>query len=162
MNAANKLGNIAFAGVLLIIALFIVKSFLVTTAPTPAMFAQGLTLEQAIEKSAEKDGVVLAVVTADWCGACQRYKHNGLSDERVAQWISVHGEPVYLNADKDKETAAELGAQSVPTTVFIHDGKPLGAIAGAMSGDILLTFLERGLAEAESIDTAPAEPDPAG
>jgi len=156
MPTTAKLGNIAFAGVLLIIGLFVLKSFLVTTAPTPGMFSEGLTLEQAVDRSAAKDGVVLAVVTADWCGPCQNYKRNGLADERVARWIGEHGEPVYIDLDKDKELAGELGVQSVPTTIFIHDGEPIGAVAGAMSGDVLLNFLDRGLTAVHEVQAAAA------
>jgi thioredoxin-like negative regulator of GroEL len=154
MAATTKLGNIAFAGVLALVGLFVLKSFFVTTAPTPAMFSEGLTLEQAVDRSAEKDGVVLAVVTADWCGPCQSYKKNGLSDERVAQWINKHGATAYINYDLNKELAGELGVRSFPTTLFIYEGRTLGAVSGAMSGDVLLTFLDRGLAEINSTQAA--------
>jgi thioredoxin-like negative regulator of GroEL len=147
-NTTNKLGNIAFAGVIAIVGLFVLKSFFVTTAPTPGMFHEGLTLAQAVDRSSEKDGVVLAVVTADWCGPCQSYKKNGLADERVAQWIGEHGEPAYINFDLNKDLAAELGVQTFPTTLFIYNGETLGAISGAMSGDNLLTFLNRGFDQA--------------
>jgi len=153
-SATTKLGNIAFAGVLALVGLFILKSFFVTTAPTPEMFSEGLTLQQAVDRSAEKDGVVLAVVTADWCGPCQNYKKNGLSDERVAQWIDQHGAPAYINYDLNKDLASELGVHSFPTTLFIYQGRTLGAISGGMSGDTLLKFLDRGLAEVNSTQAA--------
>ena len=159
MPSTTKLGNIAFAGVLALVGLFVLKSFFVTTSPIPPMFSEGLTLEQAVDRSAEKDGVVLAVVTADWCGPCQLYKKNGLTDERVAQWIREHGEPVYINYDQNKELAAELDVGSFPTTLFIYQGQTLGAISGVMSGDNLLTFLNRGLAEATSTQTTANDSD---
>lgn len=144
----TKLGNVAFAGLLLLIGLFVLKSFFIATAPVPEMFSERLTLEQAIERSADKNHVVLAVFTADWCGPCQTYKKNGLTDERVAQWISEHGEPAYIDLDLNKELAAELGVTSVPATFFIYKGEALGAISGAMSGDNLLNFLSMGLEQA--------------
>jgi thioredoxin-like negative regulator of GroEL len=159
MPSAAKLGNIAFAGVIALVGLFVLNSFFIRTAPVPAMFAEGLTLAQAVDRSAEKDGVVLAVVTADWCGPCQKYKKSGLSDERVARWIAEHGEPVYLNSELDKDAVASLGVQSFPTTLFIHDGRTLGAISGAMSGDTLLTFLDRGLYEAQHAQAAANDHD---
>ena len=154
MPTTTNLGNIAVAGVLAFVGLFVLKSFFIRTAPVPEMFGEGLTLQQAVDRSLEKDGVVLAVVTADWCGPCQSYKKNGLTDERVARWITRHGEPVYIGYDLNKELAEQLGVQSFPTTLFIYEGKTLGAISGVMSGDNLLTFLDRGLNEAQHAQAA--------
>ncbi len=157
-NTTTKLGNIAFAGVIILVALYVLNSFFVTAAPIPDMFSEGLTLQQAVDRSAEKDGVVLAVVTADWCGPCQKYKKNGLADERVAQWITEHGSAAYINYDLNKDLAGELGARSFPTTFFIHEGETLGAISGAMSGDTLLNFLNKGLETANASPAVASEP----
>lgn len=158
MTRLPKLGNIAFAGVLALVALFVLKSFVISTAPVPEMFSEGLTLQQAIDKAAPNDGVVLAVVTADWCGPCQGYKKDGLADERVAQWIEEHGAPAYIDFDANRVIAEQLGVKSVPTTILLHEGKVVTGASGAMSGDRLLRFLDQGLAESRrstaSADTA--------
>ena len=158
MTRLPKLGNIAFAGVIILVALYVLNSFFITPAPIPEMFSEELTLEQAVERSAEKDSVVLAVVTADWCGPCQKYKKKALSDERIAQWVAEHGAAAYIDYDQNKQLAQSLGAVSFPTTLFIHNGEPIGAINGAVSANALLNFLDRGLELANAKPPVASEP----
>jgi len=149
MSKLPKLGNVAFFGVLAIVGLYILRSFIVTTAPVPPMFSEGLTLEQAIDRSAERDGVVLAVVTADWCAPCQSYKKKGLADERVTAWINEHGAPASIDFDADRELAERFGITSLPSTLFFHNGEYVGGVSGPMNGDNLLAFLNQGLQQAQ-------------
>ena len=118
-------------------------------APTPGLFAEPETLDQATQRAAEDGRVILVVVTADFCPTCQAYKRHGLADPAVAEWADQHAETVYLEWERDADAIASLGVRGFPTTLVLGaDGAVLRAQAGDMTGSELLGFARRAAAEA--------------
>ncbi len=112
---------------------------------TPKMFNEKVTLEQALERAAESDRLVLVVVTADFCPTCQAYKRGGLADKQVHAWAREHAETVYLEWERHPEVIASLGVQAFPATLVLRgDGSIIDSYYGPKSGAGLLAFLNRG------------------
>ena len=113
-----------------------------TPAPTPAVFSDGTTLEQAIAESERSGKPVYAVVTATWCGPCQHLKRTTLVEPEVASWIDEHTIPVYIDADEGRADAGRLGVTSIPATFILRGDKIVASTAGYMDANHYLAFLK--------------------
>lgn len=111
-------------------------------APTPAVFSEGTTLEQAIAESKESGKPVYVVVTATWCGPCQHLKSTTLVEPEVASWIDEHTIPVYIDADEGRADAGRLGVSSIPATLILRGDKIVASTAGYMDANHYLAFLK--------------------
>lgn len=111
-------------------------------APKPAMFSDALTLEDALERSAETGKPVFVVATADWCGPCQVYKRGALADEAVALLIGERTIPVYLDVDANPEAAEMLGISSIPASFLIRDNEVRARFGGVKSADALTQWIQ--------------------
>lgn len=111
-------------------------------APMPPVFEEQLTLQQALDRAAKADRLVLVYASASWCGPCQTYKRTTLVDRAVVDWIRRNTEPVYLNIDRDQITAERLGVSSIPVTILLKDGKEIARLTGAASADEFMRWVQ--------------------
>jgi thioredoxin 1 len=116
-------------------------------APTPEVFAAGVSLDDGIRSGTESGKPVVAVVTADWCPPCQMLKRETLADASVSAWIEQNAVGVYVDSDKNPEAAQALGVQALPTTVVLRDGKIVGSKTGFLGTEDYLEFLKVAAAE---------------
>lgn len=113
------------------------------TSETPAIFAEHLSLDEAVERASSSGKVVLAVATADWCGPCQGYKREALASEALAQWVSRHAVPVLIDVDADPDAASRLRVSSIPATFLIDQrGEVVARLAGNAPTARLRSWLE--------------------
>lgn len=124
-------------------------------APTPPAFGAAQTLVQA--RQAKPSGLVVAVVTADWCLSCQMYKRNALADQRFTDWVSANAGATALVWGRDDADIASLQVDRYPATVVLANDSILATHYGAMSIDDLLAMLDRAAASLG----APGAPDDA-
>jgi thiol:disulfide interchange protein len=115
-------------------------------APTPQVFAQGLSLDEAVAQ-AGPGGLVFAVATADWCPPCQSYKRGALADERVQAWVEANTVPVYIDVDARPQDAQRLEVSGIPATFLLRDGVVIAGGSGAMPTETLLRWLETARAQ---------------
>lgn len=111
-------------------------------APTPGVFSAETELEQALTASNESGKPVLAFFTADWCGPCQHFKRDTLSDDRVAAVIEDTTLPVYINIDEHSAEAQQYRVQGIPTTLLIRNGEVVARATGYAKPDAFIEFLE--------------------
>lgn len=111
-------------------------------APKPGMFASNVTFEQAIAQSGQSGKPVFAFVTADWCGPCQHFKREALSDSRVTERVTSATIPVYIDSDAHPDIAERLGVQGIPMVAILRDGEIIGKQTGAVSAENLLAWLD--------------------
>ncbi len=92
--------------------------------------------EQEIKKSTKP---VVVDVYATWCGPCQQMMpiFEELEKELGRQYIFAK-----LNVDEAREISIQFGVTSVPTFIFMKDGKIVGKETGYMSKEALKEQLE--------------------
>ena len=92
--------------------------------------------------AAEIEGSELPIVLdvhASWCGPCQQMIP--LFDELSSELQNKY-KFAKLNIDEAREIAVQYNISSVPTFIFIKDGKVVGKETGYMSKDILKGKIE--------------------
>ena len=80
-----------------------------------------------------KQGRVIVDFFADWCGPCQMMKP--VFDKISAEFNDISFFKV--NVDNNGQLANVYAVRSIPTTVFLQDGKEVDRIIGVMHGDAL-------------------------
>ncbi|MEX0876873.1 MAG: thioredoxin family protein [Phycisphaerales bacterium] len=129
----TKPSSLTILIVLLLVALMVprVIGLIRGPAPTPDVFSDGYTMDQAAQISSDTGKPMLVLVTADWCAPCQTLKRNTLTDPAVAGWISSSTVPVYLEDGQNREEIQRLGVAAYPTTLLMQGGRVITAIEGA-------------------------------
>jgi len=122
--------------------------FLRPPAPVPDAFDTGVTLQTAMDASADTGKPVLAFATADWCQACQAFKRGALSSSAVSDYIETNTQPVYLDLTDSSDsqvtsTAQSLAVRSLPSLIMIVDGEVVSRLEGAYAKDEVLEWLSR-------------------
>jgi thioredoxin 1 len=84
-------------------------------------------------------GLVVADFWAEWCGPCKRY---GPTFEEVAKKYGDQVKFIKINVEEAEDIAADLGVQSIPTTIFFKDGQPEERITGMMNKEMLTQKVE--------------------
>jgi len=110
-------------------------------AQIPPAFDPGVTLTQATAAAKAAGQPVLVFATADWCGPCQTLKRGGLADQRVNAWIEANTKAVYLDVDKSRDEAIELGVTSIPALIVMRNDKIIDRLDGVHDADALLEWL---------------------
>jgi thioredoxin 1 len=84
-------------------------------------------------KTSSKPVIIDAYAT--WCGPCMYMKP---IFQKIAQDQATTYEFAELNVDEARPIAIELGVSSVPTFIFMKDGKVISKVTGAMKEDEFL------------------------
>ncbi len=87
------------------------------------------TKENFNKEVAESDVPVLIDFYADWCGPCKRM---GPWVEKLADKYDGKAKVGKVNVDEQQELASYFDVQSIPTFLFVKDGKILDRKLGAI------------------------------
>ena len=79
---------------------------------------------------------------ADWCPPCQQMKP---VFEELEKEFEGKVEFKKIDIDKDGEKAAEFKVLSIPTFVIIKDGQEISRKVGALSREVLKSWVEENL-----------------
>lgn len=171
VGAVRKRGNGFLIMSVVIFAGYLTISRLFGNVELPPAFGKHPTLHAASLAARESGKPVLALATADWCGACRSLKAGALRDLGVDTWISQNTHAAYLDyTDSPGEDGLRLGISAVPTLLMLRDGKEVGRLVGEVDRKTLLAWLgdlSGPLADwkaAHPGETLPGEapPDPGG
>lgn len=114
-------------------------------APLPPAFDRSVTLEYAQKSAQATDKPVLVFVSADWCGACQRFKRKALASQLVTQQIRKDYVPVYLDATEANREAMSLRVVGVPTLLVLRGGLEVSRLTGGVGEGELIQWLDKSL-----------------
>jgi thioredoxin 1 len=92
--------------------------------------------EHEIKKSAKP---VVIDVYASWCGPCQQMMP---IFEELEQELGNTYTFAKLNVDEAREISIQFGVTSVPTFIFMKNGKVVGKETGYMSKETLQELLQ--------------------
>lgn len=82
---------------------------------------------------------VIIDVFATWCGPCKMMMP--LFDE-LSQEMSEHYTFLKLNIDEERDIAIQYNVSSIPTLLFVKDGKLVAKETGYMNKEALRTKIE--------------------
>jgi len=77
---------------------------------------------------------------ASWCGPCQMMKP---IIEELEKELKGKVEIVGINVDEKKEEVQKYGVMSIPTFIFLKDGKEIARKMGAITKAELLELLKQ-------------------
>ena len=101
--------------------------------------ATDLTQENYAAEVEQSSQPVVIDCYADWCGPCQQMTP---IFEELEKELGATYKFTKVNIDNARELVTQLGVTSVPTFVFVKDGKVVGKESGYMSKDVLKEKIE--------------------
>lgn len=103
------------------------------------MSAIKLTSENFEENVLKTDKPVLIDFWASWCGPCMM---QGPVVEQLAEELQGAAVVGKVNVDEEPELAAQFSVMSIPTLVFMKNGKILNTRVGVTPKGTLLSILD--------------------
>ena len=104
--------------------------------------AQVITSQEFDSKVLQANGPVLVDFFATWCGPCKM-----LSPviERLAEQYEGKALVGKVNVDDEPNLAMRFGVMSIPTVVFLKDGKEIDRKVGVMPAGAFTQVLDQNL-----------------
>jgi thioredoxin-related protein len=113
------------------------------------------SLGEVVERAEAQGTPILLEICAPWCPYCQRMQETVYADAEVRLYLDRTFTYARLNRDtttgshqlsgrtlSSKQLGMALGAQGVPTTVFLQaDGTPIASQPGFIKRDIFLQLI---------------------
>lgn len=93
-------------------------------------------IQDVIEGSAESPVVVY--FRADWCGPCKTF---GPALEKAVRDAGGSVKLVKIDVDANRQLAAQMGVQSIPSVFVFKEGRPVDGFMGAKSASQLAEFI---------------------
>jgi thioredoxin-like negative regulator of GroEL len=90
--------------------------------------------EEDVPNILKRDGTVVVLVFAPWCGWCKKMMpefYKAADSARNVTWAR-------LDSEACPEAAGTLGVKSFPTTLIFRDGSLLHTVPGATSAETLI------------------------
>jgi thiol-disulfide isomerase/thioredoxin len=83
----------------------------------------------------------LIIFSADWCGACQKYKHDAINSIELSEVIKNY-EIVDVDFDVDKDIVSGYNIKTIPAFVVFENTVETGRKIGYKNPRDLIRFLK--------------------
>ncbi len=95
---------------------------------------QSINSKKEFDELITNNNYVVVKFYADWCGPCKMLSpvYKEVSEELKDMKL------VEVNVDNNQDIATQYNVQSIPTIIFIRDGKEVGKAMGFMAKDALI------------------------
>lgn len=90
---------------------------------------------------AEENNKVLIVFSADWCGACQKYKQDSIENTDLSEILKNY-EIVDVDFDVDKDIVEGYNIKTVPTFIIFDNTVESNRKIGYKNPRDLIRFLK--------------------
>lgn len=137
-----------------------VVSFLALALFVPSLRAEvelfeDLSLEQALERAASQEKLVLVDYFTTWCVPCKQMDATTWIDPVVLEWVAENAIPVRFDAEIEVEQAKQHAIATFPTTLLLRpDGSEIDRLTGFKSTEELLADITDGLQGKDAIARA--------
>ncbi len=95
--------------------------------------------ENFVAEVVQAEGLVVVDFGAEWCAPCVRMAP---ILEEFATAVAGRAKVCTLDVDESRKAAAEYGVMSIPTLVFLKDGKEVDRIIGLNTKDALVAKVD--------------------
>lgn len=92
-------------------------------------------LESNDFKEITKSGVWIVDFYADWCGPCKMLSP-------VLEQVNYEN-TLKVNVDEYQELSNQFGVMSIPTIIFLKDGKEVEKLIGFQTSDEIVSMLKK-------------------
>tara|TARA_R110002073_G_scaffold1715_1_gene12184 strand:+ start:63523 stop:63972 length:450 start_codon:yes stop_codon:yes gene_type:complete len=141
MIKKNNIFPALMIGVMIVLILPNIINLIKGPAPTPDVFSNSYTMEQASQISQETGKPMFVLATLNSCPPCQKLKRTTMMDPEVIAWINDNMIPVYLEYSANPDELSNLPVRSFPTTLLVKDNTVLSSVQGAVrSADLMSSF----------------------
>jgi thioredoxin 1 len=107
----------------------------------PPLFAD-LAFDDAIARATADKKLLLVDFTAAWCGPCRIMDSTTWRDPKVASALAAGSIAIQVDVDAEREIAARLRVQAMPTIVALRDGVEVDRILGLHAAEKLLAWVD--------------------
>ncbi len=76
-------------------------------------------LPQAAQQAAREQKPLMVMVSAPWCGYCQKMLKTTFLDQNLVQRVNGNFVPVHLDADQNEKLVKQLQVEGLPTTLIV-------------------------------------------
>lgn len=109
------------------------------TDDPPPIFAK-LAFAEAVAKTKSGEKILIVKATAAWCAPCKMMDKTTWRDEQVIKWFDANGIAIQFDVDHDRDLAAKLKIQAMPTMVAFVKGEEFDRVVGYKSAADLLAW----------------------
>lgn len=95
--------------------------------------------ENFVAEVVQAEGLVVVDFGAEWCAPCVRMAP---ILEEFAAAVAGRAKVCTLDVDESRKAAAEFRVMSIPTLVFLKDGKEVDRIVGLNTKDALVAKVD--------------------
>ncbi|MEM2583391.1 MAG: thioredoxin family protein [Candidatus Thermoplasmatota archaeon] len=88
-----------------------------------------LDYEKGVQKSLNENKIAILDFYADWCGPCRRMENETYKSKEVIEMMK-NFVAIKINVDKQPEIANLYNVSSIPTIVYLKDGKEVYITVG--------------------------------
>lgn len=123
-------------------AAMLLASAAVWAGDDPAPVFSNATYEKALAENKTSGKMLVVKATAVWCGPCKIMDKTTFRDEKIVKWFADNGVVIQLDVDKEKDTAAALQIEAMPTMIAFKNGKEVDRVVGLQKPEEFLPWLE--------------------